>query len=352
MRATVFVFATAVLMAMFVPAAHAANYCVSTSAELQQALTASSDGGVHAGETNTIGVVTGIYFIGAATNNDAFYFAATQSTRELTIAGGFSPGCTSRTLNASLTIIDGANQSAAMKLYSEQGPITVGYVTFTLGNGSSPGAGLQVNATTCTNCLAAVTIEHDIFQYNYSDTSCGGLYAFGNPVIVRDNLIANNSSGNDVGGACVTALDGDAEIYGNTVSGNVTAAGATKTGGLVCADNEVAPNACLIYGNVFWNNTNFGLYLASTGAYLLFNDFGLRGGQAPMSEANDLDVAPHFVDSANGDFHLAGDSPLLGMSGILLPGHDLDGHVYPSTGQQDIGAYEETVFLNGFDVQP
>ena len=38
--------------------------------------------------------------------------------------------------------------------------------------------------------------------------------------------------------------------------------------------------SCHIYNNIFWNNTNIGLYLG-VGSYLEYNDYGTLGGTAP-----------------------------------------------------------------------
>ena len=48
-------------------------------------------------------------------------------------------------------------------------------------------------------------------------------------------------------------------------------------------------------------------------------------------------------------FHLAGDSPLLGASPIITHTIDLDGNPATTAGKIDMGAYEETIFIDGFD---
>jgi hypothetical protein len=60
-------------------------------------------------------------------------------------------------------------------------------------------------------------------------------------------------------------------------------------------------------------------------------------------------VNPEFYDPVDGDYRLAADSPLLGFSDVLLTGSNLNGHPFPPGGFQDIGVYEDTVFVDGFD---
>ena len=68
----------------------------------------------------------------------------------------------------------------------------------------------------------------------------------------------------------------------------------------------------------------------------------------PLVSSNNLSVDPAFVDANNGDFHLSAGSPLIAIS-TLLEGTDLDGHPHPTSGKEDLGAHEQTVFGNGFD---
>jgi hypothetical protein len=106
---------------------------------------------------------------------------------------------------------------------------------------------------------------------------------------------------------------------------------------------------CELHNNIFWNNTTYGLYLANSGAILRYNDIGTLGGVAPSTDDHSLSVAPQFVDKNNGDFRLAGDSPLLGYGMVNGAVSDLDGHLYPVSGKADLGPYEDTVFIDGLD---
>jgi hypothetical protein len=68
---------------------------------------------------------------------------------------------------------------------------------------------------------------------------------------------------------------------------------------------------------------------------------------SPGEMMGNVSINLNFVDNAGGDYHLAGDSPLLGIGRSEPGGIDLDGHVR-GAGKSDLGAYEETIFGDGF----
>ena len=92
-----------------------------------------------------------------------------------------------------------------------------------------------------------------------------------------------------------------------------------------------------------------GLYLGSSNADVEYNDYGSLGGSIPDTSQGNLSVAPKFVNANGADFHLAGDSPLLGASALFYGTTDLDGNAYPRRGKSDLGAYEETIFVDGLE---
>jgi len=102
--------------------------------------------------------------------------------------------------------------------------------------------------------------------------------------------------------------------------------------------------------NIFWNNTGAGLHLGNATGQLLDNDYGSLGGMTPSVDLNPISQNPQFVDADNGNFRLAGDSPLLGYS-VFLSGSsmDLDGNIPPGSGRMDLGAFYETIFVDALE---
>jgi hypothetical protein len=66
-----------------------------------------------------------------------------------------------------------------------------------------------------------------------------------------------------------------------------------------------------------------------------------------------LSTDPKFIDAYVGDFNLRGDSPALGVDwgpGFVFLLSDVEGKVWPQNGKVDLGAYEETIFVDGFQL--
>ena len=193
-----------------------------------------------------------------------------------------------------------------------------------------------------------MNISDNIIRNNHSTAAnAGGLYASGagNGLNVSNNLIVGNSTNGQDGAGYVTGYGQYNELYNNTVTQNVSMAFTNPDGGLYCGGTT----PCQIYNNIFWNNTTYGIFLGNSGAILSHNDYGTRGGATPAQDVANLSVNPRFIDAAGGDFHLAGNSPLLGYGLPFGTITDLDGNAYPLKGKIDLGAYAETIFIDGFD---
>lgn len=343
-----FRFLLAVLAFPFTPSVHAFTYCVANELQLQAALDGASDNGAHATDDVDIHLVVGTYITGVAVLNQPFSLDSTHVTA-ITIGGGYSADCQQRRIAPAQTVMDGTNATPVLVITKTKGSIGVDDLTIQRGASSSFGAGLAINGPctgACGNSTASVT--RTIIQGNSTTGYCGGLFMQTNQQVayVAENLIVNNHADTNYGGVCLGGDGGFNQFYGNTVFGNTTTAGTAAAGGAYC----YGPSLCQIYDNIFWNNGGVGLWLQANSAFLAFNDYGTRGGDDPQSETGALHVNPQFVDSAGGNFHLLGSSPLIGVTPILLDGTDLLGHPLASSGVQDIGALQETVFRGGFDV--
>jgi hypothetical protein len=164
------------------------------------------------------------------------------------------------------------------------------------------------------------------------------------------NLVVGNSADGGYGAGFEYSRNGG-EIYvqQNTITKNTTTA-AGGTGGLYCCGTPAySPE---VFGNIFWQNTNYGIDLQGTAASFEYNDYGAVTGTITPNSTN-LSVDPKFVDAANGNYRLAGNSPLLGVYPAQSElSFDLAGDRYPFPllGYFDIGAYEDTIFTDhGFE---
>ena len=181
-------------------------------------------------------------------------------------------------------------------------------------------------------------------------------------VIITNNIITGNLSGNRSGGLAINRNSGPAfqeasiTMANNTIVNNSSIA---EAGGLSIRleRDDVTVN---IHNNIIWNNNSeigSDLFLAndSDGNYmpgiinLYYNDFdqSISGTyiQIPFTidPSNLNNVNPLFVDAANDNFHLQSGSPVINQGNNTapnLPATDKDGLPRILYGIVDMGAYE------------
>ena len=159
-----------------------ATFCVGDETELQTALTTA----VSNGEDNSIKIVQGTY-------NGNFTYASTEGN-SLTMEGGYTEGCVSRTIAPANTILDGGGTDMVLALVSQGAAIfSVEGLTFQNGNATTVGDG-------------------------------GGLYikTEGGNVILIDNSFTDNTANSYGGGTyiSVTTSDGGGYISGTATLNN------------------------------------------------------------------------------------------------------------------------------------
>jgi parallel beta-helix repeat protein len=340
-RATL-LFACAACLCALMPRARAHEFCVSTASELESALADSSDGGMYAGENNDIGLLPGTYVTGTG----PFYYSNT--THGLSIIGGYDAGCVNRLDDPTLSVLDGANATAVLELHSLGGALEVDWLTIQNGESTGAGAGLYLEGMGG----QITSVNNTIIRNNHAVDTAGGIYATvgstgsDDVLFVESSLIVGNSADNGSSAGILIVHGAGATVAGNTVSTNSTTL-PQGIGGLVFSGNDTCN--CAVMNNIVWDNTAIGLWLGNANVALEYNDIGTPGGSPADTDIGNVSIAPQFVDRNGGDFHLAGDSPLFGLSPDPIGNLDLDGHSRPRFGRADPGAYEETIFADGFD---
>jgi len=331
--------------------------CAVSAADLQADLTSASDGGTYSGDDVTIEIAAGTYNIGSATANGAFHYSSTATTGYLAIFGGYDAGCHVYTPDATATVLDGNSTAQVLNINSQNTDVLVANLTIQNGNTNSYGGGLSINAGTSGG--GSVQVADTIIQNNHTSDEGGGLvvYARGgsHSIQIHDNLIIGNSAAVSYGagfayGNGTGALAGVYLSY-STVVGNTTSLSGAVGGFGCCGTPSQTP---IVSTSIFWQNTNYGLYLSGTAAELDYNDYGTLGGTPPYNRLytlTNLSTAPKFRNAANGDYHLSSASPLLGY--VARPdcgdgNYDLDGNARNGNSRCDAGAYEDTIFSNGF----
>ena len=312
--------------------AYAATSCVNTPLQLAIALSVAQSNG----EDDVIKVEVGTYLLGGELD----YIAAPTEAHDLTISGGWAPGCSALSSSGS-SALDG--QNAVRPLYVAAGAnsrVNIVNLTFQHGNAATnAGGGLSMAAST----NSILDVESSIFISNKCATTIGGaIFMSGEVIYLKNSLVIANS-----GASTVYIANGYiAELNNNTIVGNQLA-------------NHVGQGAVYLAGggqyfnlsnNILWNNEGADLFDPNGMAALYNNDIGVKSGMPPLSESNGLSVDPDFdgflsVMPAPGSplVNSGLDSPLGGIGGTDLAGKDrlVGQHV-------DIGAYEtDVLFRNG-----
>ncbi len=338
--ASLWALAACVLVATTNVGAH--EFCIATAADLEMALADGSDGGIYAGENTDIELRPGTYM----TSGGPFRY--TNATRGLSIIGGYDAGCVDRLNDPTLSVLDGGHATPVLELHSQGGALEVDWVTIQNGETTGAGGGLYLEGTGG----QATSVNDVIIRNNHAADTAGGIYAtVGNSassdaLFVESSLITGNSADNGSGAGVLIVHGASATIAENTVSVNTTTLN-NGIGGLTFSGNATCN--CGVVNNIFWDNTNIGLWLGNSNVGLEYNDIGTLDGSPPDDDVGNVSVAPQFVDRDNGDFHLAGDSPLLGLTPNPIGNLDIEGHPIPRFSHADLGAYEETIFADGFD---
>ena len=338
-------------LALLPCAASAHVFCVVDAAGLQAALQAASEGGAYNGEDNAINMAVGRY--STHDNDDQPFTYSSSAAHSTYITGGGDVTCTRFNQKPTATIVSGANRMPVFVVHN-RGPdamLSLNEMTIQDGENSADGGGISVNAAALDE--GAFQLAFVIVRNNHSARKGGGMYVRStghSGISIYNTVIAYNSADLDWGAGELVAAASNSLVY--MVSDDVvenTVGTASATGGLYIGGAGIPD----VNFSIFSHNHNTGLHLDSAGGLLYYVDCGTLGGVAPASAIGFTQADPHFVDYlANPpDLHLASGSPLLAAapSSVMLSPYDIEGRAIPQRGRVDLGAYEDTVFSDGFD---
>jgi hypothetical protein len=353
-RFLTFSFMTAGLGSVVPAAAAIRNVCASNAAELRQALAEVSDGGAYVDTPTKINVMEGTYL----TEGTAFSSSALTTTATLTIAGSWSsPFCNTATIPFVSTVLDGQGTSGVLKITRPNALVDISKLRIQNGNADT-GAGIQVNYGVTANAI--VGLNWVAVVNNHASADGGGLYLAGAapfgyaPIQINSSLIAGNSADGEGGGAYFVVGGpggGVARLGFVTVASNTAATGVA--GGIYAAGSSGTDYS--YRGVIAWANSPSSLYFGRpiTIDYSDVESFA-TSAFTPVTD-HVISIDPHLANPAAGDFHLASGTPLIRYcpaTAYVIA--DLNGHPFPSFGASpkyasEIGAYEDTVFVDAFD---
>jgi parallel beta-helix repeat protein len=216
-----------------------AAFCVSNPTELQAALTTAESNG----EDNTIQIVQGTY-------NGNFTYASTEGN-SLTVKGGYTGGCASRTIDPENTVLDGGGTDTALVLAS-QAATAFSVEGLTIRNGSTftgaNGGGLYAKTPNGT-----ITLTNNIFIGNIASNRGGGAAVVGHDSTLTNNTFTGNTgNGGGGGGVWVIGNDSPSTPANNTTLTNNTFTENTGGGAMIQGNGNILTN------NTFTGNTGNG----------------------------------------------------------------------------------------------
>lgn len=326
----------------------AAVYCAHDAAQLSSLLSDAGNGGTANGHDNVIHLVSTTFL----TNGGPFSFNS-SSGFALTLEGGYDFNCINQDLTPGQTVLDGGgpppNGTPVLSLQSS-GDVTVRRLTIQNGyrKGSSNGGGAGIYLA---NASATAVFDDNQVLNNASDYAAGGLTVFGSGTVHIDgNLFAGNNA--PAVAAAFPDMNAGSIVYfnNNTITGNVNT-NVSSTSSTALGGGSASGYAA---NNISYDNTGTNdFYLYSSGTFLFVdNDYHSINGTPAVGGRGNVDVDPLFVGAGN--YHLAANSPLraAGTAGTAgaLPAADLDGHAFPLRGRVDMGAYNEILFADGFEM--
>jgi hypothetical protein len=145
------------------------EFCVKNATQLQDALTEAATNG----EDDTILVEQGTY-------KGNFIFDSYEG-KNLTLIGGFAPGCDTRTLDPSKTVLDGNNAGRVLHINNpggyQGGDIHIKGFTIQNGNTAEMAGGIYAASCVMGGIPGRITIEDNIIKDNAASTG-GGISAF------------------------------------------------------------------------------------------------------------------------------------------------------------------------------
>jgi hypothetical protein len=186
--------------------------------------------------------------------------------------------------------------------------------------------------------VAASSSTVTIQQSTLSGNTAGGVSLASSSFDLQDNVITRNGSvASDVGGVLIDRPSGAMHrIEFNTITQNEDISGLGA--GVICqlVAQPLSFNNNIVYGNRFEQ-------VLGPNCSWSYSDIGPDPVSGTVSGTGNLNVDPHFVDPAEGNYHLQASSPLIDHAdpGATLA-MDIDGDPRPRDGRSDIGADEYT----------
>jgi hypothetical protein len=289
-----------------------------------------------------------------------------DSSKIVSLEGGWNRTFSSRAVDPALTIIDGdingdgtGDGSVIRVEASTAEAVTLSVHGFTIQNGKSADGG-GVFASARQSGSVNLNLVGSVIRNNESTNSGGGVGVYAEDsgstaqATVTNNIIhSNHSAGNGGGVYGFSNLSANTSLVliNNTISGNAAdlAGGGVRTYAANVANTSATVKNTIIWGNSAANGLDIALRNSLQGSAVVAVSFSDIGDVLPDVDApgtyndlgNNIDADPMFVNSAAGNYRVGLGSPAID-SGTSdgAPPVDFEGHARPQGTGYDIGADE------------
>jgi len=359
------ILALMIVIVLTVSPAAAEDFCVSTAAELQNALTQAQGNA----QDNQIRIVKGTYYTADNGNPNLGFNYANSMPGSLTITGGWLPNCTPSRLRSGAfeTVLDGGNADRVLAIAAGSANVSIAISNLTIQFGHAPtshastAGALLIKGYGAGDEVGTVSIDRVAFTGNQGVTdSALSIYSYDRVDITNCLFNDNLVSGAYTASVVRNAISSHATYFiNNTVVNNIRLAGTISAGVRLVksgSGGNVAAN------NILWNNTSLDIAFSpiSENQHLLYNTVQSVAGNSGLNVGNS-DANP-MLES---DFRLQSSSPAIDAGfepspGIPDPSPELDwslgdfdvvGTLRVAGATVDMGAFEalDEIFNDNFE---
>jgi len=197
------------------------------------------------------------------------------------------------------------------------------------------------------NGINLLNMESNYILNNLGSTN-GVLYLISKLITARNNIITDNDTYESASakGCLYIYSSGTINLINNTLSENKT----KGYGGGLYVDINNTTTILNLYNNIIWGNKaetgGSDIYLNGYGSKKNFYNNNVHEIVGTFDfAANNIDVAPFFINTENDDFHLGAQSLCINSGtndAPEIPGLDMDGNPRIGDNAVDIGAYEHS----------
>lgn len=354
------------LICLSVGSTQAADFCVDTASEFQDAL---DDAAIN-GQNNHIKLVSGVYLTANNGVPNKGFIHQNSMPGSLTISGGWSLSGSGNCFftrvrdSAYATVLSGSGQDQVLFIAIGNANADITLSNLSINNGASGGTsgpvgGLVIGGYTSQDLAGNVLLDRLVFIGNEGNYHAALLIDSAGRVDVKNSLFRNNSVNISYTASINTDSSEGVYFTNNTVTQNHSGTANGVAGVLL---RNMGDGGVVSANNIFWNNDFWDVVFSGTSAnhHLLHNLYESATGHAGIEFGN-IQTNPLF----NTNYSLSDQSPAIN-AGLTPPenapnppvelnwtvgDYDLRSYTRTQGSSTDLGAMEtvDYIFGSGFE---